>query len=505
MIWYPQLTPFVLTVVLSIFLVGYALTRTEVRAARTFAWLMVCIAVWAGGYGLAYASTTLEDKYFWTVFKNLGALPAPVIWALLTLQLARMDALLSRRLWLAIAAFVAVLMLSMLTNDAHHLFWIDFKLVPGEIESVSTHGPLFKLWEYCIYVAAPVALIACADYARRAPGVQKTQALLMIAAALVPITGRVVRVVFGVRLIESVDSVPLLLFVSGLMFAVAIFRLGALDVLSIAHRLVVDNIQAGIVVVDPSERVLGINPFARGLCAKGAGDGTPLARALPACAGMPLFDGSEHEVRIDSAGGVERWYLVKVSAVGDDSVGRLGTALMLLDITDRKQMEQTLRAEATTDPLTGVANRRQFFARAEAALERAQGRDEQLAVLLISVDHFDVLTEAQGHRIGDEVLLAAAQTVEHTLREVDVFGRYSPEAFIALSPGIPDVIAGLSRRIRRAVSQAAIDTPGGAVNVTLSIGSAPLREGGLEAAIQGADEALIAARDRGGDQHVSLG
>lgn len=505
MVWYPQMLPFVVTVATSILLAGYALRRAEVRAARTFAWLMVCIGIWAGGYALAYCSITLDDKRFWTTLKNLGAIPGPAVWALLALQVARIDALLSRRLWIVITAYVLALLLALFTNPLHHMFWVDMRLVEGVPEAVTTHGPIFKLYEYSIYLATLVSLFAFATHLRRAPRVQQTQALIMIAAALVPVVGRIASVAFGLRPIDGVDSVPLLLFVSGVLFAIALFRYGALDVLSLAHRLVVDHIQAGIVVLDQSERVLGINPFARGLCAEGAGDGTAFALALPACAGMALTDGAEHEVRIDSSGGVERWFLVKVSAVGDDSVGRLGTALMLLEITARKQMERKLVAEATTDPLTGVPNRRRFFALAEREVARAQRSGEPLAVLMLDIDHFKNVNDTWGHGVGDDVLRAVALTVDGTLREIDVFARYGGEEFIALVAGAPAVVAGLAERIRGAVAGIVTAVPGGELKVTASIGSAGLVDGDLTSAIERADDALYEAKRAGRDRCVAAG
>ena len=206
------------------------------------------------------------------------------------------------------------------------------------------------------------------------------------------------------------DSVPLRCS-SRLTFAIAIFRLGGLDVLSLAHRLVVDNIQAGIVVVDPAERVLGINPFAPELCARGAGDGMPLARArrpVRAC-----HSSTARSTRCDRRPAAPSVVARQRERRGQRRRRPPGHALMLLASRTASRWSRRCVAEATTDPLTGVANRRRFFALAEPAAQRAS-KDVAVQQAALIERHRSLRRAVGGlwSPSSDEVLRAVAQTVE---------------------------------------------------------------------------------------------
>ncbi len=161
-----------------------------------------------------------------------------------------------------------------------------------------------------------------------------------------------------------------------------------------------------------------------------------------------------------------------------------------------------LREMATTDELTGLANRRHFFATANAEIDRARRFQRPISVLMIDVDHFKQVNDTHGHAAGDAVLRQLARILESSARRVDIVGRLGGEEFAVTSLETRDEDAmHLAERVRKAVEEEPIriDETGTRISITVSIGVSGLKPG--EATVDGmlnrADEALYRAKEGG--------
>lgn len=173
-----------------------------------------------------------------------------------------------------------------------------------------------------------------------------------------------------------------------------------------------------------------------------------------------------------------------------------------------KQQNQRLQQQATTDGLTGLANRarfEQFFAEqfGEAA---AQGRP--LALLLIDVDKFKTINDTHGHPIGDQVLRTLGKLLKAAARTNDLAARYGGEEMVLLLPGTTrQTAAAVAESIRRTVAARPLVCDQTAIPVTVSIGVATFEPGSplkLPAILlKAADMALYAAK-HGGRNCVKL-
>jgi diguanylate cyclase (GGDEF)-like protein len=166
--------------------------------------------------------------------------------------------------------------------------------------------------------------------------------------------------------------------------------------------------------------------------------------------------------------------------------------------------ERRLLAAATTDPLTGLANRAAFHVRAQNELAQGRRRGEPVSLMLADVDFFKRINDEFGHEAGDLVLVRLAELMRQTLREVDVLARWGGEEFLALLPSADTSEASaVAERLRQAVAAVHIDIGGRTVQVTMSFGIAQVQpDHDLQSATQNADQALYGSK-RGGRNRVS--
>jgi len=179
-----------------------------------------------------------------------------------------------------------------------------------------------------------------------------------------------------------------------------------------------------------------------------------------------------------------------------------------VDTTEKRRMHDELQVLATTDFLTGLANRRAFMQRLadeEARLQRDIGACT--AVLQLDIDHFKRINDEHGHAAGDAVLRQLAALMQDGQRKVDVLGRMGGEEFAMLLPGTTLAAAAVyAERLRQRVAQSALQLDGGvALHVTVSIGIAVMggQQCGGDAALIRADQALYRAK-HGGRNRVEL-
>ncbi|MEN5108586.1 diguanylate cyclase [Pseudomonas sp. TWI672] len=204
----------------------------------------------------------------------------------------------------------------------------------------------------------------------------------------------------------------------------------------------------------------------------------------------------EYRVCLPRAG--LRW----VRGEATPEVGEDGCTLWhgyLTDISDLKGVEEDLRTLSVTDALTGIHNRRYFQERLKAELDRAQRDDQELAVIMLDIDHFKRINDQYGHAVGDHVLRSLCQRIGQRLRRTDVFCRLGGEEFMVLCPGSNAEQARLlAMELWQGVRNLPVDGVG---KVTASFGVAGWRPGeGADALLLRADAGVYAAKQAGRDR-----
>jgi diguanylate cyclase (GGDEF)-like protein len=164
---------------------------------------------------------------------------------------------------------------------------------------------------------------------------------------------------------------------------------------------------------------------------------------------------------------------------------------------------RTVEKQALVDPLTGLANRRLTESALDTELARAGRFEEPLTLLMADLDDFKRINDRWGHPFGDEVLREFAAALSHSIREIDLAGRWGGEEFAVVLPGTDlEGGAALAERIRDHLRMRAVATPDGEpITVTASFGVAAYPDvEGKDELLAAADAALYEAKRAGKDR-----
>jgi diguanylate cyclase (GGDEF)-like protein len=140
----------------------------------------------------------------------------------------------------------------------------------------------------------------------------------------------------------------------------------------------------------------------------------------------------------------------------------------------RRLYESGVRAR-----LSGLAGRDALLPRLHAAILHARHRGQELAFLVIDVDHFHQVNDAFGRDAGDQVLCALVLATEEMLREGDLIARDGGDELFVLTRATRDEAIALAERLRDRLAQVRVDVGGGSITATVSIGVAFLSECGV--------------------------
>lgn len=192
--------------------------------------------------------------------------------------------------------------------------------------------------------------------------------------------------------------------------------------------------------------------------------------------------------RRNSAG---RWLRMICEPMGDD------VAMTFVDITDGKAKERKMESIATSDPLTGVLNRRGFERKASRRLTESAD-DATGALLFIDLNDFKQINDKYGHEIGDQLLTIASERLRKSLRSCDIIGRPGGDEFVALVPDVDaDVADKLAKRLTSALEEPYL-IGREKLQCAASIGLAlyPKNANTLTGLLREADQAMYRAKDR---------
>ncbi|MGE8539953.1 MAG: GGDEF domain-containing protein, partial [Acinetobacter sp.] len=185
----------------------------------------------------------------------------------------------------------------------------------------------------------------------------------------------------------------------------------------------------------------------------------------------------------------------------------LAPLILCIISQNRQALYKQVLYLANHDSLTRAMTRRYFFQQSELLLQHA--KQQPFSIIMLDIDHFKKLNDQHGHYAGDLVLQHFARTVQHNLRNQDLFARIGGEEFVIfLKDVIPEEAFNIAERIRKITEHSPVSIYGKEpLNITVSIGithhNMTEQNTTLQNLINFADFALYKAKEQGRNQVAS--
>jgi diguanylate cyclase (GGDEF)-like protein/PAS domain S-box-containing protein len=226
-----------------------------------------------------------------------------------------------------------------------------------------------------------------------------------------------------------------------------------------------------------------------------ASDSMTVMAALPDLGMLPNV-----EVALRKKDGSVVWVLQNLKYINVPQADKVWIEAVMFDVTEQRRATQMLEFQAHHDSLTALPNRSLVIDRLNVALARAKRHRRPVAVLMVDVDHFEMINTTFGHGIADRLLKAVADRLSSCVREEDAVGRFGSDEFmVVLAEVVTETDAAIAaQRILDSISrQFSVD--GHNIDVKASIGIAVTPQDGssVDVLVKNATSAMYQAKERG--------
>ncbi len=459
---------------------------------RPALWLVAwAVAIYAFGYALEISGDAVAWVRFAFTVQYLGitAFPTLILW--LAADYGRSGWLRTKSWrWVAVA-FSGATVIVVATNGLHDLFHVRLRLdTSGPFPmAVFDRGPWYWGWQLYIGLAILLANAVLLRAWRASGAHRRAQVRLLFFGSLIPWAGNLVNIA-GV-LPWPIDIMPFVLIIAVALMYLGVMRNGMADLAPVARDLVFEHQGDAALVLDLEGRVLDQNDAALQLLGPlserhGVDGGRMLADRYPDLAALihvlpgelpgqaqTLFETLRDEPPEMKHDG--RTFSVLTQSLAPGGRDPIGRVMVLRDITRYVHIETLLRTLATTDELTGIANRRHFLDLAEREVARARRHGRPLGVIVFDLDRFKDVNDTHGHHAGDAVLRVVASTAVAQVRSSDTVGRIGGEEFAVVLPeATKEDVAYVAERMREAIDALEVPISGTLVRISASVGGCSL-------------------------------
>ncbi|MFL2105342.1 histidine kinase N-terminal 7TM domain-containing protein [Desemzia sp. FAM 23991] len=495
---------------LYLFLYVYVNRPRYKRIAHIFMVYTATIAVYCFASAFGLLATTLDQIKFWTVMQYVGMPISTPLGLLFVMQYLGISISRKKAFSLLVVPLITLVMVA--TNDWHHLhyrvFEIDSSLGAPYIRQEI--GLWYTIHGIYIFTCMLVALLLAISHWKETAKNYRPQLFALILGQLIPILTAFLYLV-GLTP-EGVDPVPMVLWLSSLLYLWSIKSSRLFTLMPIAKDAIFNGINDGVMVLDESRQLIEFNQTCEEYFPQLNKTllGMDFSKIWYPLSGnsVPLnleVTSQSQEVQV-IVNGVKSMYQIRISPLiqGKNSKGLI---LIFTDITELKRLQTKLEYQANYDGLTHIYNRRAFMERCVQDFEASKREYTPFTVILMDIDHFKQVNDTYGHHIGDQILKHVVNICENQLTEGLVFARYGGEEFaLSLSGYTAIEAAALGNKLRKSLEIQNLHSAEGDIPVTFSMGVAEAIQEAKETVDQlliKADKALYSAKQSGRNQvHV---
>jgi signal transduction histidine kinase len=337
-IYNPIIWPSVLVVILLIILAIYSGRRRYVPGALPFMIACLFAVLWAVGSIMESIITGIEATIFWVNFQGVCQLPIAIAVTCFILEYAWPGRWLTRRNLILLSAPWLVSLVLVLTNNIHHLIWI---YIHTDEAFIINYGPAYWLifvYGYCLAIVDIIVFIWLFLHSPQ----HRWPVLFMLIGLFM---GRTIFLLQKSSIIYA--RVPIDLYgmaMEFLMYSIALFGFRILDPIPLARKTAIEQLRAGMLVLDIQGKIVSVNKAARVVLGKPKKElmGCSITNFLPTCT-MDLMIVGRGQIEICLGPPLEtHYYQLEASALNDWRGLAVGILLMLYDITDEKRAEAQL-------------------------------------------------------------------------------------------------------------------------------------------------------------------
>ncbi len=320
--------------------------RRKVNGATVMFWIAVALTFWSLAYSIENLNPDLGWHRFWIQVQFISIPFIPVLWLIFAIQYTQQNKApsLSRMALLFLVPASAVLMAW--TNELHHLFWADMKIVilSGVSMLAVTFGPYFIFYAIYSYAAIFLGIFFFSRHAFQVEAAYRSQAFIMLAAVVVFISGN------GLYLLDllpfkGLDITAFSFTFSSIILSYGLFRHHLLDLMPIANEIILQNIGDGVLVLDSQKRIIFINPAFEQMAGllPDTSVGSPVNEVLFNWPDLFTNPGETRQVEAKiTLGDSERILQVEISPIWHRETLQ-GGIYVIHDITERATQEEKMR------------------------------------------------------------------------------------------------------------------------------------------------------------------
>ncbi len=496
----------IVALALDVILMAFSALSQDRKRALCFSALTVALCFYTLGYMVEIMAETREAAFTALRFENAGiALMGPLF--LLTVASLFYGRHIRPFMLPLALGYGFVMFLIVFFNESHHLYYASLEMVSYGANKFARmdRGILFYMQQA---ISMGLTLFGYVLLFRRfilIGRIQRMHMAFFMAGSAVPLIANLLYLsgVFPV----GFDPMPIAMTLGLGVISIDMFKYRMMDIVTLSSNQAVETMDDALLVLDMDSCYLRSNQSAVALFPQLASfhGGEPIVSVSGWPAEMMAAMEAGQFTFSRPQGSAAVTYRATVSKIRSAAGAQIGWTVVIRDISDMTRLLDRLSELATTDPLTGILNRREFVAVVNRELEDAARHGMYTEMIILDLDAFKRVNDTYGHAAGDHVLREVVDAVRTQLRTHDVFARYGGEEFaIFCTSGQERRSLSLAPRLCAAIAGLQIVFEGVQIPVTASFGAVKVYPGvSFDQAMRAADDALYRAKQSGRNQVVT--
>ncbi|MCG9479531.1 MAG: diguanylate cyclase [Actinomycetia bacterium] len=328
----------------------YTWKRRKFKASRELFFLLLTATIWSFFAIFEALAKTVFYKELFSVLTYIGATTMPVMLLLFACRYINMDKWVTRTRTILLFVMPAATIIMAATNRIHGLVWPQISLGQNNlagIYGIYEHGPWFWTHAAYSYLLILITFIILFTGLFRSRHIYRSQSRILILLAFIPFVTNLIYAFFP-QLLIGIELTPVMFTLSGILLFFALYHYKLLELSPIAWESIVDNLGAGIMLLDDRGRIADINSTFLEMLSVGEPEiGGSFHKTLKEYPEVEQFAGSDENTRLETSTkqeGKTCFYMFEKSPIFDkDRKRNLGTVLVARDITFFRRAQRRIK------------------------------------------------------------------------------------------------------------------------------------------------------------------